>query len=86
VCVQQTALDLLSQGKSVYVVVDGVSSQRSGDRMVALQLLNTAGAALTTTESLMLGLVGGADHPRFKDLSKLLIEHNKAPTELDTFV
>lgn len=76
VCVQQTALELLDQGKDVYVVVDGVSSQRPGDRTIALQLLSSAGAVLTTTESLLFGLMGTARHPRFKEVSKLLVEHN----------
>jgi len=39
VCVQQTCLDLLEQGKDVHVIVDGVSSQQPIDRSVALQRL-----------------------------------------------
>ena len=37
VCVQQTCLDLLSEGHDVHVVVDGVSSQSPLDREVALE-------------------------------------------------
>ena len=74
VCVQQTALELLAQGKRCWVVVDGVSSQRAGDRAVALQLMRDAGAFLTTTESLIFGLLGGADAPDFKPVQRLLMD------------
>ncbi len=66
----------------MFVVVDGVSSQRPGDRTVALQLLSSAGAALTTTESISFALTNTASHPRFKDISKLIIAHNEAAKKL----
>jgi hypothetical protein len=78
VCVQQTALDLLARGVTVHVVEDAVSSQRSSDRASALRLMQAEGALVTTTESLMLGLVGGAGHEAFKQISKLLVGHNSA--------
>lgn len=85
VCVQQTALDLLKDDYKVVLPVDGVSSQRVGDREVALALLRSAGATLTTTESLLYSLIGGADHPSFKELAKLVQEHNaKKATSLAT--
>ena len=37
VCVLQTALDLLDRGLEVHLLVDGISSQRAGDRAVGLQ-------------------------------------------------
>lgn len=82
VCVQQTALELLHAGKRVYVVADGVSSQRAGDRTIALLQLSSAGALVTTTESLMYALIGGADHPAFKDVSRVLMEHHRAGKDL----
>ncbi|KAA0153592.1 hypothetical protein FNF27_07611 [Cafeteria roenbergensis] len=78
VCVQQTALQLLEDGFVVHLVADAVSSQRAADRAAALQLLASQGALVTTTESVMLGLVGGAGHKQFKDVSKRLIQHNAA--------
>jgi len=38
VCVQQTALDLLSLGYEVHVVVDATSSRTDTDRMFAFQV------------------------------------------------
>lgn len=82
VCVQQTAMDLLAAGKRPWIIVDGVSSQRTSDRSVALQFLRAAGAQLTTTESMIMMLLGGADHECFKPVQKILIEHNKVGSAL----
>lgn len=76
VCVQQTALQMMANGYRVLIPVDGVSSQRPGDREIALELLARSGAHLTSTESLLYTLIGTADHPSFKELSKLVQEHN----------
>ena len=83
VCVLQTALDFLRDGKTVYLVVDGVSSQRLGDRAIAIRAMETAGARLTTTESLIFLLLDTAEHPSFKAVQKHVIEFSKAPSELD---
>ena len=81
VCVQQTCFDLLREGKQVFVVADACSSQRLGDRAIALRHMQSAGAFITTTESVMLTLIGGADHPDFKVVSRLLKDHNAAAVE-----
>ena len=38
VCIQQTALDLLSRGYDVHILVDGSSSRSQVDRMFALEV------------------------------------------------
>ncbi|KAL7579474.1 hypothetical protein ACA910_007857 [Epithemia clementina (nom. ined.)] len=84
VCVQQTCLDLLEQGKQVHIIVDGVSSQQSLDRSVALQRMQGAGAFLTTAQSAAFMLMQSADHPNFKTVSKLTVEHMKLNNEFNT--
>jgi nicotinamidase-related amidase len=79
VCVQQTCLDLLEQGKDVHVIADGVSSQQPFDRQAALIRLQQAGAYLTTAQSAAFMLMQAADHPNFKTVSKLTVEHMKLP-------
>lgn len=74
VCIYQTTLDLLNRGYTVHVVADAVSSRSMTDRMVALKTLQQAGAYLTTSESLILGLVGGSDHPKFKAVQKIIMQ------------
>ena len=76
VCVLQTAQDLLAAGRAVWVVVDGVGSQRAADREVALRSLEAAGAVLTTVESVLFQLVETADHPSFRELSRIVKQHN----------
>lgn len=76
VCVLQTALDLLAQDLDVFVVCDAVSSQRPYDRAVALQTLKEAGARLTTTESIVFALMRDAKHPKFREISGMIKEHN----------
>ncbi|XP_053211710.1 isochorismatase domain-containing protein 2-like [Panonychus citri] len=73
VCVQGTCLNLLEKGLDVHVVVDGVSSRSNVDRMFALDRMKSAGAWLTTSESAILGLVGDASHPNFKQCQKLIL-------------
>lgn len=79
VCVQQTCLDLLEQGKDVHVICDGVSSQQPYDRLIALERLKSAGAFLTTAQSCAFMLMQSAEHPNFKTVSKLTVEHMKLP-------
>ena len=79
VCVQQTCLDLLESGADVTVICDGVSSQQPYDREIALQRLSQAGAFLTTAQSAAFMLMQSADHPNFKAVSKLTVEHMKLP-------
>jgi len=83
VCVLQTCLDLLERGRDVHVVCDGVSSQQPYDREIALQRLAQAGAFLTTAQSAAFMLMQTADHPNFKAVSKLTVEHMKLPNEFN---
>jgi nicotinamidase-related amidase len=72
VCVLHTALDLLALGFRVYVAADCVAGRSAVDHKYALKRLNQAGAILTTSETCVFEWVGGADHPRFKDISWLV--------------
>jgi nicotinamidase-related amidase len=77
VCVLHTALDLLAQDFRVYVAVDAVSARYRLDHDTALRRLEQAGAVLTTTEGCLFEWVGGAGHPHFKAVSKLVQERMK---------
>jgi len=82
VCVQQTTLDLLEAGKGVHLCVDAVSSQRTVDRTCGLRRAERAGALLTTTESVLMELIRGKDHPSFKAISANL-KHTRAEDPLE---
>jgi len=84
VCVLQTALDLLVEGKDVHLVIDGTSSQRQYDRLAAFsRLKNQPGVFLTTCESLLFQLLGDASHPTFKEISNIVKAHNDAKINPD---
>jgi hypothetical protein len=72
--VLQTVLDLLAHGKDVFVCVDAVSSIRLADRAVALRRMERAGAVLTCTESVIFEMMGDADTPYFRSVSKIVRE------------
>eukprot|EP00116_Pleurobrachia_bachei_P004790 sb/3465052/ len=84
VCIQQTALDLLALGYKVHIVVDATSSRTDVDRFFAFQRMRQAGAHLTTSESMILGLAGASDHPNFRELQKI-IKTSAADTNLLQF-
>lgn len=66
ICVLQTSLDLIRMKYNVYLVVDGVFSQRDTDRDIAIKRLQQAGVVLTSAESAIYEILGGADHAKFK--------------------
>jgi isochorismate hydrolase len=83
VCLQQTCLDLLENGRDVHVVVDACSSMKLYDREIALHRMQSAGAFLTTAQSAVFMLLGSADHPNFKAISTLVKEHASLPNEFE---
>jgi len=72
VCVQQTVLDLLSQGYQVHVLRDAVSSRKTTDSETALARMQNAGAVVSTTEAALFELLERAGSPQFKEISKLV--------------
>lgn len=73
VCVLQTVFDLLTAGFRVYVAVDALSSRRPLDRDTALQRMASAGAILTTVESVLFEWCQRAGTAEFKQISKLVV-------------
>ncbi|MFB9151128.1 isochorismatase family protein [Roseovarius ramblicola] len=72
VCVLQTVLGLLEAGREVAVVTDAIGSRAPADREAALARMARAGAVLVTTEMAVFEWLGGADHPRFREVIALI--------------
>jgi nicotinamidase-related amidase len=72
VCIQQTALDLLRVDYVPFVAADATGSRRALDKVTALARLRAAGVIVSTTEALIFELVERCDHPRFKDVLKVI--------------
>ena len=72
VCVQQTVIDLLEKGYTVFVANDCISSRNNTDKKYAQRRMGDAGAVGTTCESILFELCGGAREPGFKQISALV--------------
>jgi nicotinamidase-related amidase len=70
VCVFQTVRDLAARGYDVHVPHDAVASRRDDDRRVALDLMQRAGATITTSETIVFDWLQRAEGEAFKELSK----------------
>lgn len=70
VCVLQTALELVEEGKEVYVVADCIGSRRETDRELALARLRQEGVRVVTREMVVFEWLGEAGTPLFKEISK----------------
>ena len=66
VCLLQTALELLEEGKEVYVVADCTSSRREHDRDTALARLRQEGVRIVTREMVVFEWLGQAATPLFE--------------------
>jgi nicotinamidase-related amidase len=72
VCVQQTVIDLLEKGYTVFVANDCIASRSNTDKKYAQRRMGEAGAVGTTFESILFELLGGAKEPGFKQISALV--------------
>lgn len=72
VCVLQTALDLLEQGRRVFVAADAVCSRSAANCQLGLDLMQQAGAVIGSAEIFAFGLLRAAGSDRFKRISKLV--------------
>ncbi|HEY2881988.1 MAG TPA: hydrolase, partial [Pirellulales bacterium] len=74
VCIQQTVLDLLSEGYRIYVAADAVGSRGKTDYEFALRRMEAAGATLTTVEAALFEWCQDAKSPQFKQISQMIRE------------
>lgn len=72
ICVQQTALQLIDSGYSVYVIQDCIASRKESDNLCSQQRMAAAGAVITTYESILYELLKGAKADGFKAISAII--------------
>lgn len=72
ICVYQTVCELLSLGKEVEVVVDGVSSRTLQNKEIGIEKMKSLGAKVTSVEMALYELMETAKHPKFKEISNLI--------------
>ena len=72
VCIYQTAFDLLRKGFHVDVVADAVSSRTLDNKQIALAKMTAGGINISCTEMVLFELLKTAEHPRFKEIARLI--------------
>lgn len=72
VCVLQTAMDLLAQGRRVFVVADAVGSRHPTDHHCALRRLRDSGVNVCTAESVPFEWCAQAGSDEFRQISQLV--------------
>ena len=72
VCLLQTAMDLKKNNFNVGIVADAVSSRYVDNKLYALTRLESLGIEIVTTEMILFELMKSANHPKFKEISKLI--------------
>src|SRR5688572_26242991 len=65
ICVYQTARDLVGAGYRVHVLADGVASRTEDNYSIGLALMEKAGAAISSTETVLFDLLGRAGTDAF---------------------
>ena len=63
-------------------MADAVSSRTQTDRQLALGRMDKVGAFVTTTETVLMGLLGSKCHPEYKSIEKKIREVPEEPTGL----
>jgi len=71
-CIMKTVVDLLEMGLDVHVVADAVSSRSQVDRLYGLATMRQMGAFITTSETVLLQIMGDSMHPKFRQAQKLI--------------
>ena len=72
VCIYQTAVDLLRQDFHVEVIADAVSSRALENKQIAINRLVAEGAKISCTEMVLFELLKTAEHPEFRQITKLI--------------
>ncbi len=73
ICIYQTAMGLLAQGYSVWIVADAVSSRKLSDHQAGLATMQAAGAMIGSAEMLIYELLGKAGTAEFKQVLPYII-------------
>jgi nicotinamidase-related amidase len=70
VCVLQTVLELLANGKQVFVVEEAVGSRRDSDKALALARMRDARASIVSREMVAFEWLRRADSALFREVSR----------------
>lgn len=72
ICVYQTVKELLKADHYIEVVTDCVSSRTLANKQVGIDKMVSLGAKVTSVEMALFELMQTAEHPKFREVSKLI--------------
>ncbi len=72
ICIFQTCVSILERGYRVHVPQDAVDSRTNANLHVGLELMNKAGALITSTETVIYQILKKAGTDEFKKMLKLM--------------
>lgn len=72
ICIYQTAVDMREKGYAVFVIADAVSSRTLDNKQIAITKMQMIGINIYSTEMALFELLKTAEHPKFKQIAKLV--------------
>ena len=72
ICIQQSVLGFLKKNFKVYLVADSISSRKIIDHDIALERMQSEGAILATSESIIFELCETSSRIEFKEISNII--------------
>lgn len=72
VCVLQTVLGLLDNGRRVFLVRDALGSRCAENKETAIHQMERHGAEIVTAEMVVFEWLETAEHPRFREITTLI--------------
>jgi len=72
ICVYQTVTDLLERHYEVEIITDCISSRTLENKQVGIDKMVSIGAKVTSVEMALFELMQTAEHPKFKEISRLI--------------
>lgn len=72
ICVLQTSIGLLTQGRKVYIVDDALGSRDARNRALAIERMVFNGAQRVTTEMVLFEWMRTSQHPDFREIQALI--------------
>lgn len=72
ICVYQSTIGLLDLGYDVHIISDAVSSRTIENKKIGLEMMKSAGAHLTGTETVLFELLQVAEGDKFKEVLQIV--------------
>ena len=72
ICVYQTVSSLVNLGYEVHVITDTISSRTVENRNISFNLMNSIGATLTSTETVLFEILRKAEGEQFRIISSIV--------------